>query len=138
MHGDDILDSLTVLPSKWYCIDDDIQMSSAPFTPVLPPFDGSQTATKGAGDQPTTAMDMVTAELEPDFLQCSSAPSPSLGYPESLSSVSSADWSVHASNNGFDGTSIDVSSIFRSAPLSCCLLLSLSNFLKRRVPSRML
>ncbi len=91
ISGNQILDALEVLPPLHYRIDDDIQMSSAPFTPNVAPSKEVQTAplsSDAASASASQGADLVLEEETP--ARETRAVSPS--------TVSSADWVVRASN----------------------------------------
>ncbi|PBK79408.1 hypothetical protein ARMGADRAFT_1093166 [Armillaria gallica] len=87
ISGNQILDALEVLPPLHYCIDDDIQMSSAPFTPNVTPSKEVQTAPLSLDATSASASqgaDMALEEETPARETCAMSPS----------MVSSADWDV--------------------------------------------
>ncbi len=91
LSGNQILDGLEILPLLRYCIDDDIQMLSALFTPNIAP-----------------SKEVQTASLSPDATSASASQDANMVFEEgtpvrdaravSPSTVSSAEWVVHASN----------------------------------------
>ncbi|KAK0485621.1 hypothetical protein IW261DRAFT_1559052 [Armillaria novae-zelandiae] len=92
LTGDQILGGLEVLPPIRYRIDEDILMSSAPFSPVLSAtksIPGSPKSTSGG----STAVTLKDASITPDR---SGSPSPTSG---SASPVSSADWTLPSSTD---------------------------------------
>ncbi|SJL06606.1 uncharacterized protein ARMOST_09948 [Armillaria ostoyae] len=89
ISGNQIVDALTTLPPLRIQVDDDIQMSSAPFTPVL-----------------TTSKEVQTMPMSSDAMSASASKDPELEIQEetplrdtgamSPSTVSSADWVTSA------------------------------------------
>ncbi len=91
ISGDQILNALEVLPPLRYRIDDDIQMSSAPFTPNVAPSKEVQTAPLSSDAASASASQGAVLVLEEETpARETRAVSPSM--------VSSADWVVRASN----------------------------------------
>ncbi len=91
LSGNQILNGLEIPPSLHYRIDNDIQMSSALFTPNVAP-----------------SKEVQTSSLSPDAVSASASQDANLVFKEetpvrdahaiSPSTVSSADWVVRASN----------------------------------------
>ncbi len=82
LSSNQILNGLEILPPLRYCIDDDIQMSSAPFTPNIAP-----------------SKEVQTMSLSPDANMVFEEGTPVRDVRAvSPSTVSSTDWVVCASN----------------------------------------